>query len=490
MSTVSDLRQQHKYGRSANFDMFVENAALSELAEVFVAFANASGGLVLMGAREGAVVGVNNLLTASDRLLEAALSTVPPLIIPLPQIISLDNHPVVIVQIPAGLPYVYAYQGRYLRREGSSNMPLPPHDLRRLMYERGEMNYETHIAQDADLDDLDWEKAKAYARNLGGFNEQGVEQILLKRGCLTRQNDALHPTNAGILLFGKEPQRIVIGSDIAAVRFAGQAMTDKFSRQDIGGTLPDQIKRVETFLIDHLRKEITIKSKMAREESYEYPLEAARELLVNAVAHRDYSIRGDNIRLFVFSNRMEVHSPGGLPGPVTIQNIKDERFSRNPIIVQVLSDMHFIEKLGYGVDRVIELMQAQNLREPEFIERSGGFHVVLHNEIIQTLALDHEAPHKETDEAAETEVPLSLNGSYQGIPVNPRQEAAIIYLHKNTHNRITNSDLKALFPDVHPETIRRDLVDLVNKDILVKMGQKRGSYYVLKDAITDTETSS
>src|SRR5690606_13703805 len=116
-----------------------------------------------------------------------------------------------------------------------------------------------------------------------------------------------------------------------------------------------------------------------------------RELVVNAVAHRDYQISGDGIRLFIFSNRMEVTSPGGLPGPVTIDNIKDERFSRNPAIVQVLSDMGFIERLGYGVDRVIDLMRQKRLRAPEFEEKSGGFCVILRNEV-EEQSLDLRPP--------------------------------------------------------------------------------------------------
>ena len=110
-----------------------------------------------------------------------------------------------------------------------------------------------------------------------------------------------------------------------------------------------------------MRRGVELGSKMERREQLEYPMEAARELVVNAVSHRDYSIAGDDIRLFLFRDRMEVSSPGGLPGPVTIDNIKDERFSRNPIIVQVLADMGFIERLGYGVDRVISLMIERNL---------------------------------------------------------------------------------------------------------------------------------
>ncbi|MEO1291151.1 MAG: ATP-binding protein [Chloroflexota bacterium] len=200
-------------------------------------------------------------------------------------------------------------------------------------------------------------------------------------------------------------------------------------------------------------------------------MEAARELVINAVAHRDYSIRGDNIRMFIYSNRMEVFSPGGLPGPMTLQNLRDERFSRNPIIVQVLADMNFIEKLGYGVDRVIDLMRAKNLREPDFHERSNGFEVVIYNALGDARQLPDGS--------------ISFDGVYKGQAINERQEAALAFLHTSNNSRITNGDLKELFGDVHPETLRRDLADLVTKEILVKLGQKRGSYYMLKDKASE-----
>lgn len=77
--------------------------------------------------------------------------------------------------------------------------------------------------------------------------------------------------------------------------------------------------------------------------------------------------------------------------------------------------------------------------------------------------------------------PVIIGGKYRGIVISERQASALVHLYQDEYRRISNSDLKALFPDVHPETIRRDLVALVNKGILVKMGEKRGSYYVLKE---------
>ncbi len=333
------------------------------------------------------------------------------------------------------------------------------------MLERGDMTFESEVAHHARREDLDWKQVEAYAASLSGMGGISPEQILIKRGCLVRHEGDLVPTNAGILLFGKDPQQFIRGSDITAARFAGHEMGDVFTRQDIAGTLPQQIRRAETFLVDNLRKGVQLGANMARTEQLEYPLKAVRELVVNAVSHRDYSIWGDGIRLYLFSDRLEITSPGGLPGPVTVDNIVDERFSRNSAIVQVLSDMGFIERLGYGVDRVIALMRENDLPEPQFSETAGGFRVVLYNE---------------PAEDGEEDGPELFGGIFRGQHVNRRQEYALDFLVNRNNARITNKDLQELCPDVHSETLRRDLADLVSRGILIKMGEKRGSYYVLK----------
>ncbi len=104
-----------------------------------------------------------------------------------------------------------------------------------------------------------------------------------------------------------------------------------------------------------------------------------REAIVNAIAHRDYSIRGEGIRLLMFADRFEVYSPGRLPGHVTIDNMKDERYSRNEAVVAVLSDLGYIERLGYGIDRMLAAMQEAGLRAPVFEEMSAGFRVTLYS---------------------------------------------------------------------------------------------------------------
>lgn len=466
-SSVDDVWQAIQSGRGTRLDWFNEQASAATIAVTMSAMANTRGGTILIGVvgPAASALGVRDTEAVLDRVLEAALSIDPPLIIPMPHVIELKGQPVIIVHLPQGMPHVYSYDGRYLHRRDTENISLKPHELRRLVMERGETSFEMEVVPGATLDDIQWEKAEAYVASLSGIGADDVRSVLVRRGCLISRDGQLYPTNAGILLFGKEPQRYLRGAEITAARFAGETMSDTFSRQDILGVLPDQIRRAETFLVDHLRKNTHLRHTMAREETFEYPLEAARELVVNAVAHRDYSINGDGIRLFIFRDRMEITSPGGLAGPVTVDNIKDERFSRNPVIVQVLSDMGFIERLGYGVDRVMDLMQRQHLRPPDFQETAGGFRVLLYNQPVTTP----------------TDTPASGAGVlYNNVEINPRQEAALNFLHIEGNTRITNSDLQALCPDVHPETIRRDLADLVTKNVLQKMGQKRGSYYVLR----------
>ncbi|XWX04615.1 ATP-binding protein [Aggregatilineales bacterium SYSU G02658] len=436
-------------------------ASNTDIEEALAGLANYQGGMLHVHLDDSA-----DGETIIDRVLEAALTLDPPLILPLPRIV---DHKV-IVHVPAGMPHVYATSaGRYVVYHTSQITNLPSRELRRLMMLRGALSFESTPAEGANRSDLDWHKVNEYAASLAGYSAATAESLLLQRGCLVDVGGTLRPTYAGILLFGKDPQRFVRGATISAVHFDGTVMTDTHTRQDLSGTLIDQIRHIEPFLRAHLRREVRLGDTMAREEQYEYPMEAARELIINALAHRDYSIQGDYIRVLVFTNRFEVHSPGGLPGYMTLENLKDERFSRNPIIVQVLSDMLYIERLGYGVDRVIELMQSHGLRAPEFIERAGGFQVVLYNS-------------REEAAVPSPASTVSLTELIAGHDLNPRQERALTLLLESPSGRLTNSDLQAQFQEIHSETIRRDLVDLVKKGILLKMGQKRGSYYVLRRA--------
>jgi len=457
----SDLQSLDALRQSEGVAFALGKATVGRLAETLVAFANAGGGTLLIGLdpRSGKPTGLQDTEATADRALKAALSTDPPLIIPLPEIAQPEEHPVLIITVPPGLPHVYSYRGKYLVRDGTRNRPLDPRQLRRLMMERGAASFEALIPDGARPEDLDWEKAEEYLSSLGRIASDDPEEALLKRGCLVQKDKRLLPTYAGLLLFGQEPQRWVRSSMILVARYAGTTMGDVFVRDEIQGTLPEQIRRAEAFVLDNMRRGVRLLS-LERFEETEYPLEAIREAIVNAIAHRDYRIRGDEIRVMMFGDRIEFYSPGRLPGHITVDNLVEERFSRNEIIVQILSDMGFIERLGYGIDRMIRLMTAAGLPAPRFEETAAGFQVTLAGHGASLISDRADA----------------LRWRQAGL--NERQEQALAYLLEN--GRITNRDYQQLCPDVSAETIRRDLADLVSKDLLLKIGEKRATYYIIK----------
>jgi ATP-dependent DNA helicase RecG len=472
MTSTPDIFTLLARGMGPDLHWFPEDVSLTSLAATMAGMANTEGGSILIGIapRSGQVQGVRDVDNAIERTFQAALLVDPSLVLPVPRVYftgGLNSVPILWVTVPAGLPNVYSLDGSYLGRDGRQTNPLSARRLRQLLIERGAIQLETNIPPEATLEDLDQQQIDAYLDRLNlstGFSKGTGREVwpdfLFQRGCLKRLNGTLRPTYAALLLFGRYPQQWLPNATILAAHFPGVAFSDRFIKQDISGTIPEQLRGAEAFVQANLRKVVRLVG-LTRQEGPEYPLDAVRELLVNAVAHRDYNLQGDNIHLNIFSDRLEVQSPGRLPGPVTLDNLLDARFSRNAVIVQVLSDMGFIERLGYGLDRVVKVLRQNQLRPPRFEEPAGCFRVTLH------------APYLGPDSAS-----IPALSVYKDMNLNPRQEMALAHL--ALHRRISNSSYRELCPDVHPETLRRDLVEMVSHGILLKIGDKRATYYILK----------
>jgi ATP-dependent DNA helicase RecG len=454
-------------GEGPNLIFVKEKVKLDELAEALVALANAHGGTVLMGVSgraKGKVEGLSDPAAAREKALTAALICTPPLILPLPELLTFEGSPLLLLSVPPGLPHVYSLHGKYLRREGLENAPLLPELLRQLFIERGDVSWERTIPPDVAFDELDPHKIAAYTRRLGSAVEDNPLAWLVRRGCLVERRDGetnqLIPTHAGLLLFAREVERRFPQAEITLVHYRGREPADEFEREDVRDTLPEAIRRAERWLIEHMRKGSRMIG-LERQDWVQFPTAAVREALVNAVAHRDYSVRGEGIRIALFADRLEVYSPGRLPGHVTLDNLVQERFSRNEALVQVLADQGMIERLGYGIDRMLRQMELANLPPPTFRETAAGFLVVLQGQGYDDVATSG----IDTRELVR-----------QGL--NERQIAAVVLL--NEQRRISNGDLQELHPDVSAETIRRDLADLVERGLLLKVGEKRATYYILK----------
>ncbi|MEZ4712419.1 MAG: ATP-binding protein [Caldilineaceae bacterium] len=486
--TAEELRQVVQAGQGAHAAFLSAKTSARRLAETLAALANANGGLVLLGVTAaGGFQQDVDVPALRDLINAASLLTEPPLILPSPQAMT---HPhldrlgeraveagqgvIMVVQVPPGLPHVYHVNGAYLTREDAQNQPLNTARLRQLLLERGDRGYEELAAPGATLDDLNPRRIERYLTRIGAAPDADAVQMLASRGCVTfaREDGAesaadadapsprrAAPTVAGLLLFGRNPQRFLRSAELICVRYMGTSMSDEFVRQEIVGTLPEQIQQAETFITANMRRGMRITG-MARQESTEYPLAVVREAVVNAIAHRDYSQPGEGIRLIMYSDRMEVYSPGRLPGHVTLDNLVDERYSRNEALVAVLTDLGYIERLGYGIDRMIATMREAGLQAPLFEETAAGFKVTLYSAGVDLVS------------------PQPAQQPWGHAFLNERQEGALAFVQQN--GRITNSEYQELVPDVSAETIRRDLADLVEKNLLLRIGSKRATYYILK----------
>lgn len=454
-------------GSSERVVFMPANPPPGRLAEALVALANAHGGLMLLGVTaSGKVTGIEDsdeARAAVQALVqEAGLLATPPLILPVATFAATDQKTLCVAQIPSGMPHAYSLNGRYLTRTGPTNRLLSASELTTLLLSRAEAGFEARPVPGAALADLDPDAVGAYVGGLPGMVGEGWQRVLANRGCLNALDAESKPnptpTYAGILLFGRQPQRFLRSAQITLLRYPGTSMGDEFTRDETTGALPEQIRRAETFVTANMRRGMRI-SGMARTEVSEYPLPVVREAMVNAVAHRDYAIRGDNVRVLMFSDRMEIYSPGRLPGHVTLDNLLTERFSRNEAIVQVLSDLGFVERLGYGIDRMVTAMNEAGLPAPAFEETVAGFRVTLRGRG-DDLVSSESAPR------------------WSNRRLDPRQERALAHLAE--HGAITNRELRELIPDLSDETVRRLLADLVDQGLIIKIGERKATYYILK----------
>lgn len=460
--TEEELLAWIEGGEGPGLAFFPARFRSQTLAETLVAMANDRGGRILLGVRgqrRGQVEGLNSVEEALSRLQEAAQECTPPLALPRPEVLSLQGRAVLVAEVPAGLSHVYHYRGLYLRRSAHGNVPLSPQELRSLLLERSEEGFERLVPAGASLDDLDAGKIGNYAAQLHPLPVDGL-QLLHERGCLVEVGGELRPTYAGLLLFGCNPQAFLPQARILLARYPGTSPTEEPLREEVGGTLPEQVRQAEAFLQARMRRG-RFRVEEERVEVTEYPLEAVHEALVNAIAHRDYSVEGDTVRVHMFQDRLEIYSPGRLPGPVTVENIRQERFARNPVIAQVLAEMGLVRQVGYGMSCIFARMEEARLPAPELREMRAGFLLTLYG----------------PGSLSPGEVPTDPQALAR-LGLNERQVQALLYAAEK--GRITSRELQELCPEVSGETLRRDLADLISRGLLLKIGERRATYYILK----------
>jgi ATP-dependent DNA helicase RecG len=440
---------------------FLPDTRPEPLAEALTALANGDGGTLVLGiAADGRLGDLYAVEEAGDALKAAQRLCKPPVPTAWQQE-QVAGGVVVVLRVDRSSEIHTLWDGRVLIRKGVENRPAEGAEISQLTFNRPAGDFETQPVPGAARDDLDENVIDNYMERR---QERSPRSTVLPKDKLLQQIGALTedklPTVSGLLLFGKEPQFFLPQSRAIFVKFADttpRGPEGSFGygrREEFTGPLPQIIDRAWRVIWEEMDKRAVVRG-LQRHEETEYPTAPVREALVNAVAHRDYRLTGRSIEIRMYTDRLEITSPGGLPAHITLDNIVEEHYSRNPRLVNGLYQWGYIEELGLGIDRMIEDMVSAGHLPPKFDATSYRFSVTLYNTKDQQRAV----PQWEQN-------------------MNERQIKAIEYLQR--HGAITNRDYRELCPHVGPETLRLDLADLVDKSVILKIGDKRGTRYILK----------
>jgi ATP-dependent DNA helicase RecG len=353
------------------------------LAETMVAFANTDGGTILIGMDEQGRPTGDLSLEELDGALRVATSRCRPPVHTSWEQSETPGGLLIAIQVPRSLDLHSLDDGRVLVRQGAENHALAGESIWKLASSKESGSYEDQVvagaSQEEDWDSEILDEYLSKREERGVARTTGLQRLLFEIGAITSED---RPTVAGMLLFGQQPQTFLPQSGVVFVKFVGQepraenGQAGYGRREEISGPLARVVERTWNIVWEEMRVGAVVNG-LAREENLAYPRFAVREALVNAICHRDYRLSGRRVEIRMFSDRLEVISPGGLPGYITVDNIVDEHYSRNPRIVNGLYQWGYIEELGLGIDRMIEEMVDAGQPPPQFKATPYSFTVTL-----------------------------------------------------------------------------------------------------------------
>ena len=427
--------------------------SLGEWKEIVItsaAMASLHGGHIIIGVDPGGdICGVQVGRSTTEDLANKIVQNTSPRVTPSITHPEYRDKFIVIVSVPESTSKpVYAFDRPY-RRSGRTNQRLSQEETLHLyMTTRGitwDQSIVTGASVDVDIDPAMVRRFLMVARTERRWEvpeATPVNQVLRQMGLI--QDGSL--TAAAILLFGRNPQRLLTQAMVRCARFKGTREVHFLDMKVIEGNIIDQVEEAMAFIRRNIRMGAEIRG-LRREEKWEYPLEGLREAILNAICHRDYASSA-NVQIRIFDDRLEIWNPGKLPEGMTVEDLRAPHESKpwNKLVANVFFLIKYIEQFGTGIQRILDDCRAQGLPEPTFEAQGHSLRVVFRP------------------------------GEFKGAQLNDRQTKAV--LHVQQQGYITRSQYETEL-GVSGRTANRDLNDLVTKGIFSLRGTGPKSRYVL-----------
>lgn len=376
-------------------DLKSKRISPSKLQKTFVSFANSDGGDLYIGIEDEKVNGervvgfkdpeeANTLIST---LLEETLPSVENVAIEFLNVC--DKGLILHIGIPKSPKVHYTSAEECYIRINASTKKIKGERVTELSYSKGAEPYERRALDSVDIEDIiDGNLLSNYMERVGTHLQP--EPFLRKQRLLTKKDGERIPNVGAVLLFDEEPQATL--ETRCAVKVYRLRTTDAEYKREQLEEMPVTINGSVESIIEKTIQQVANYIDGAsfndggRVVKLNYPAEALKEILVNAVIHRDYSLN-DDIHVRVFDNRVEVQSPGRLPGYMTLENLYDERFSRNPNVVRMLHNLPnpVNHDIGEGLDTAKNELKKAGLIDPEFSEKGNAFIVTIKHQKLASI---------------------------------------------------------------------------------------------------------
>lgn len=376
-----------------------KNGVPENLYDSFSSFSNTSGGIILFGIDEKhdyEVCGISNPDNFQKKITEQAMM-MEPRIRPVITFAKFKGVIVASVEIPEldvfHKPCYYGGKGKakgsYIR-VGDADLPMTEYEIFSFDSFKYKTEDELRTKERVDSDCLNTVSLNSYIDKITSVkpNLMNVDSDTILKMNGIKSKDGV-PTLCGMLNFGKFPQYFSPNLDIVAVRCVGSEYAQEdndgnrfIDNKRLDGTIQEMLKQALSFVLNNTKKTTRIDESGQRSDIPEYPVKALREIILNALIHRDYSIHTENdpIRLIIFDDRIELSNPGGLYGRLTLDELGKVRLDiRNPFIASILETLEVTENRYSGIPTIYAEMKKAGLMEPKFEQDRGTFKVILYN---------------------------------------------------------------------------------------------------------------
>jgi ATP-dependent DNA helicase RecG len=406
MISVDEIKKIIEQGETSRVEFKSEREKNIDFAKEISAFANGSGGYLLVGIEDdGTVSGITDPLKFEEKIFNICSDSTRPVVTPELWKYRINEKEVFCFSIAPGFSKPYAVlkgsKERYYTRRGTRTQEASRDELVRLFQTSGQVHYEVTPVIKGTPDDLDLQQIQGFFQynpinpiDIFAWDDKKKENFFKNKEILVESGGKVYPTIVGGLLFAKNPS-FLLGSyvgvtitryanikkdydyvDFRVVRPLIHTLSSRGDRESLG-LIDEVVEKIRSLLLEKSRAWI---DGAIRKVEYPYPLESVREAMVNAAAHRDYTIHGSDIRVDLYPDRLEIESPGRLPNTVSVESIRvGAKYYRNQILVHFLKEAGLMDLHSLGIpNKILKLCTEYTGKEPGLQELENSFKVTLY----------------------------------------------------------------------------------------------------------------